>query len=261
MSPILAQLSMDFAANSVVQSITLYLFFAGIVGMGAGAVYLFLERSSVPPQYRSAVTVSGLICAIACFHYYKMTTQYMTGESFPTALRYIDWLFTTPLLLIKFPMLLRLGSKGKSLFRNLVLLDIGMIVTAFIAETSPVGSGSWWGFFIVACTFELGIVGLLYGSMSEAINRQPAPIANAIRLMRLFILVGWAVYPIGFLMALAGAGEFREIVYNISDVINKVGFGLVALHGIQSLVQAEAARTRHPELDVDVPAPAETVVG
>jgi hypothetical protein len=122
-------------------------------------------------------------------------------------------------------------------------------------------SGSWWGFFIVACIFELGIVGLLYGSMSEAINRQPAPIASAIRLMRLFILVGWAVYPIGFLMALAGAGEYREIVYNIADVINKVGFGLVALHGIQSLVQTEAARTRHPELYVDAPAPAETVVG
>jgi len=254
MSPIFAQLSMDFAANSVVQSITLYLFFAGIVGMGAGAVYLFSERSSVPSQYRSAVTVSGLICAIACFHYYKMTTQYMTGESFPTALRYIDWLFTTPLLLIKFPMLLRLGSTGKSLFRNLVLLDIGMVVTAFIAETSSVGSGSWWGFFLVACLFELSIVALLYGSMSDAINKQPAPIASAIRVMRLFILIGWAVYPIGFLMALAGAGEYREIVYNISDVINKVGFGLVALHGIQTFVQAEMVRTRHPELDVESPA-------
>ncbi len=251
MSPTLAQLSMDFSANTPIQSITLYLFFAGIVGMGAGAAYLFFERSSVPAQYRSAITVSGLICAIACFHYYKMTSQYMTGESFPTALRYIDWLFTTPLLLIKFPMLLQLGAKGKGLFRNLVLLDIGMIVTAFIAETSAVGSGSWWAFFVVACAFELGIVSLLYGSMSDAINRQPAPIANAIRTMRLIILVGWAVYPIGFLMALGGAGEYREIVYNVSDVINKVGFGLVALHGIQTFVQSERARTRHPELDID----------
>jgi len=129
-----------------------------------------------------------------------------------------------------------------------------MIVTAFIAETSPVGSGSWWGFFLVACAFELGIVSLLYGSMSDAINRQPAPIASAIRAMRLFVLIGWAVYPIGFLMALAGAGEYREIVYNISDVINKVGFGLVALHGIQTFVRAEAVRTRHPELDVEEPA-------
>lgn len=252
MSPMLAQVSMDFAANSIIQSITLYLFFAGIVGMGAGALYLFFERNSVPLQYRSTITVSGLICAIACFHYYKMTAQYMTGESFPTALRYIDWLFTTPLLLIKFPMLLRLGERGKSLFRNLILLDVGMIVTAFIAETSAVGSSSWWGFFLVACAFELGIVFLLYGSMSEAIDRQPAPIGRAIRTMRLFILIGWAVYPIGFLMALAGAGEYREIVYNVADVINKVGFGLVALHGIQTFVRLERERTRHPELDPEV---------
>ena len=155
------------------------------------------------------------------------------------------------MLLIKFPMLLRLGQSGKKLFRNLVLLDIGMIVTAFIAETSAIGSGSWWGFFLVACAFELGIVALLYGSMSAAIERQPAPIASAIRTMRLFILFGWAVYPIGFLMALAGAGEYREIIYNVSDLINKVGFGLVALHGIQTFVQIERQRTRHPELGVD----------
>ena len=48
-------------------------------------------------------------------------------------------------------------------------------------------------------------------------------------------------------MALGGAGEYREIVYNISDVINKVGFGLVALHGIQTFVQSERARTSLPE--------------
>ena len=251
MNSLLAELSMDFAINTPVQSITLYLFFAGIVGMGAGAVYLFFERSSVPPQYRGAVTVSGLICGIACFHYYKMTSQYMSGESFPTALRYVDWLFTTPLLLIKFPMLLRLGTSGANLFRNLVLLDIGMIVTAFIAETSPIGSNSWWGFFIVACAFELCIVAILYGSMNASILKQPAPIASAIRTMRLFILFGWAVYPVGFLMALAGAGEYREIIYNIADLINKVGFGLVALHGMQTFARTEGFKSTTMEMDVN----------
>ena len=231
-------LSMDFAANTPIESLTLYLFFAGTVAMGAGAIYLLVERSSVAPEYRSTMTVSALICGIACFHYYKMTGQYMSGGTFPTALRYVDWLFTTPLLLIKFPMLLRLGAKGGKLFTQLVLLDLAMIVTAFIAETSTLGSGAWWGFFLVACVFELLIVATLYGRMSESIKDVPAPLASALRTMRLFILVGWAIYPIGFLLALGGAGEYREIAYNISDVINKVGFGLVAYKGVRALAVA-----------------------
>lgn len=252
-----AGLSMDFAANTPIQSLTLYLFFAGTVAMGAGALYFFLERSSVPPEYRSALTVSGLICAIACFHYFKMTSQYMTGESFPTALRYVDWLFTTPLLLIKFPMLLRLGHRGRvteskvgqGLFWQLVVFDVGMIVTAFIAETSAIGSSAWWGFFLIACLFELAIVGVLYLRMSDSIKDAPWQLAQALRTMRLFILVGWAVYPIGFLMALAGAGEYREIIYNVADVINKVGFGLVAYYGIKSYVDLERQQSVSPELE------------
>jgi bacteriorhodopsin len=234
-------LSMDFAKNAPLQSITLYLFFAGTVAMGAGALYFFLLRDTVDPAYRSSMVVAGLICAIAYFHYFKMTHVYQeSGGQFPTALRYVDWLFTTPLLLIKFPLLLRMGDRGTKFFCQLVLLDVAMIVTAFIAETSPVNSQSWWAFFLVSCAFELLIVGVLYAQLGTAITAAPAPLARALETMRLFVLVGWAIYPIGFLMARSGYGELREIVYNVADVINKVGFGLVAFHGIQAMSHTHA---------------------
>ena len=69
----------------------------------------------------------------------------------------------------------------------------------------------------------------------------PQPIAKAVRLMRTFILVGWAIYPIGFLMALTGesGGAFRELFYNVADVINKVGFGLVAYNGIKAIAAVD----------------------
>ena len=238
-----AALSMDFTKNAdILQSITLYLFFAGTVAMGAGAIYFFLLRTEVDPAYRSAMVVAGLICAIACFHYMKMTTVYQqTGGEFPTALRYVDWLFTTPLLLVKFPLLLRMGGRGTRFFRQLVLLDVAMIVTAFIAETSPVDSQRWWTFFLVSCGFELLIVGVLFLQLGQAIAGAPAPLAKALGSMRLFVLFGWAIYPIGFLLARSGYGELREIVYNVADVINKVGFGLVAYHGIQAIGLTAAA--------------------
>jgi bacteriorhodopsin len=227
---------MNFDGNPLIQSLTLYLFFAGTVAMGAGALYFFLLRNDVAEQYRSTLVVAGLVCGIACFHYLKMTdVYYKSGGQFPTALRYIDWLFTTPLLLVKFPLLLRLGNQGAKFFWQLVILDVAMIVTAFIAETSPVDSLTWWTFFLVSCAFELMIVGVLYLQLGKAIDEAPAPLARALVTMRLFVLLGWAIYPIGFLMARAGAGEYREIIYNVADVINKVGFGLVAYQGIKAL--------------------------
>jgi len=238
-------LSMDYAANPLLQSITLYLFFAGTVAMGAGALYFFLLRNDVDPAYRSAMVVAGLICAIACFHYYKMTAVYQAGGQFPTALRYIDWLFTTPLLLVKFPLLLRMGDRGAKFFWQLVILDVAMIVTAFIAETSPVDSQRWWTFFLISCAFELLIVGVLYLQLGQAISEAPAPLARALETMRLFVLIGWAIYPIGFLMARSGYGELREIIYNVADVINKVGFGLVAYHGIKALGHSGESTSRH----------------
>ncbi|MFM7243496.1 MAG: bacteriorhodopsin [Planctomycetaceae bacterium] len=234
-----ANVSMDFlvaqANGTLFQTLTLYLFFAGTVAMGAGALYFFLLRDDVAPEYRSTMVVAGLVCAIACFHYYKMTGVYQSGQGFPTALRYVDWLFTTPLLLLKFPLLLRLGDRGSKFFWQLVGLDVAMIVTAFIAETSPVDSQRWWTFFLVSCAFELMIVGVLFVSLGQAIANAPAPLAKALGTMRLFVLVGWAIYPIGFLMARAGAGEYREVIYNVADVINKVGFGLVAYQGIKAM--------------------------
>ncbi|MSR49721.1 MAG: rhodopsin [Planctomycetaceae bacterium] len=245
MSPLLAKLSMDFAANTPIESITLYLFFAATVAMGAATVYFLVERSSLPPRYQSVMTVAALVTGIACYHYIKMTEQYMAGGNFPTALRYVDWLFTTPLLLIKFPLLLQLGSSGKKFFLQLVALDVAMIVTAFIAETAPLGGSTWWTFFLIACGFELLIVAVLYLSLGGAIQSAPESIASALRTMRLFILIGWGIYPIGFLLALLGAGEYREIAYNFADVINKVGFGLVAYAGVKALVSKEESALSH----------------
>ena len=54
------------------------------------------------------------------------------------------------------------------------------------------------------------------------------------------MLVGWAIYPLGYILGTKGglfgmeivadraaAAHAMDIVYNIGDAINKIGFGLV----------------------------------
>ena len=50
-----------------------------------------------------------------------------------------------------------------------------------------------------------------------------------------FVLVGWAIYPIGYMAGTSGwysdifsalDGQM-EVIYNVGDAVNKIGFGLV----------------------------------
>jgi phage shock protein PspC (stress-responsive transcriptional regulator) len=54
--------------------------------------------------------------------------------------------------------------------------------------------------------------------------------------LRNFVLVGWAIYPIGYIMGTYGGlfghdfghdASALNLFYNIADAINKIGFGLV----------------------------------
>jgi sensory rhodopsin len=246
--------SMALNAGLSIEGITMYLFWIGTVAMGAGALFFWLMAGSVPKVYRSVVVVSGIICAVACFHYFRMSSLYIeqvarlfavdgtriqgaTIGQFPTAYRYIDWVITVPLLVLKFPLLLNLGRAGTGLFRTLVAAAMAMLILAWVAEESPVGGGTWWTTYLLSCLAWLYIVYVLFVQISGQIASKPESIARSLRTMRLFVLVGWTIYPVGFLMALAGnEGEsIREICYNIADVINKVFFGLVAFSGIKAL--------------------------
>ena len=88
-----AGLSLQFSGNSPLESITLYTFFMAMIAMGAGAAFfaLMLFRGDLDSEQYTVVTLSAVICGIACVNYHQMTGVYQSsGGDFPTALRYID---------------------------------------------------------------------------------------------------------------------------------------------------------------------------
>lgn len=231
---------MAFNLETPLVSLTLYTFAAATVAMGAGAAYftLMLVRGDLDAENFTAVTVTALICGIACVNYHWMNQVYQaSGGNFPTALRYIDWVLTTPLLLLLFPLLLGLWQESKWVFGTLLGLDVAMIGLGFAAEVmlnSGLPWSQWAPFFLLSCGCEVAILAILFGSLSQTIDDAPTELAAALRVMRLFVLIGWAIYPVGFLLALGGGGDVRELIYNVADVVNKVGFGLVVHGGISA---------------------------
>ena len=55
-------------------------------------------------------------------------------------------------------------------------------------------------------------------------------VQSAFRTMRLIVLVGWAIYPLGYVFGYAGNqvdAASLNAIYNIADFVNKIAFGLM----------------------------------
>lgn len=221
-------------------------FFIGYMAMFASSVFFFMERGSVDGKWKLSLLVSGLITGIAAVHYFYMRDFYLaTGQS-PTAFRYVDWTLTVPLMCVEFYLLTKpFGAKGSTLFK-LIVASAWMLIAGFIGETSGIDNNVLWGvlstlgyLYIVYEVFIGDVAKLAKSSNSAALNR-------AMFLLKIFITLGWSIYPIGY-MVLPGnllSGMFEvssiDLFYNIADAINKIGFGLV----IYSVAVKETAKAK-----------------
>lgn len=223
-------------------AVTQAFFMLGFVAMAAGTLYFILERGDIKPEHRIAATYAGIITFIAAIMYWIMTgfvgffdqTMGDIGATMPY--RYIDWLLTTPLLLVEFGLIVAIaGAASKGFVTRIVIADIIMIVTGYLGEVSPVGALETWVWFIIS---SLAWFYIVYAVFQVKLDGMPDYAASAVKIMRRFVMFGWAIYPIGTsieqFMKLSGADvtaavAIAAIVYVIADVLNKVGFGMVAV--------------------------------
>ena len=239
----LDQVNLDKIINYDPVAIT---FFIGYMAMLASAVFFFVERGSVDGKWKLSLLVSGLITGIAAVHYYYMRDFYLATGVSPTAFRYVDWTLTVPLMCVEFYLLTKpFGAKGSTLTK-LILASALMLVAGFIGETSGIDNNVFWGMlstagylYIVYEVFAGDVAKLAKASNSEALRK-------AMFLLKIFITLGWSIYPIGY-MVLPGnllSGMFEvssiDLFYNLADAINKIGFGLV----IYSVAIKETAKAK-----------------
>ena len=237
------------------QTLTFFLFFIGYISMGAAFVFFMSERGNVAPQYRTTMTISALIVGIAAFHYYYMRGVYADFGVVSVEYRYMDWIITVPLMALKFPSLVGkdaitdtkfagLGFTGICFTGALIMIGFGYAGEAGLMNPilALLLGGMGWAMIIVA-TGTPWSSGL--GVDNSKISEELIWSANA---LRWFIVVGWVIYPFGYLfspeVSLIGDGggaEYMAIAYNIADIINKIGFGVVAWMGAKKATEALAA--------------------
>ncbi|MBC7536272.1 MAG: bacteriorhodopsin [Ferruginibacter sp.] len=221
-----------------------FTFFVGTMAMMAASVFFFFELSNVEKKWRTSILVSGLITFIAAVHYYYMRGYNLdTGES-PIFFRYVDWILTVPLMCVEFYLITKKAGAKMGLLWKLIFASVVMLVTGYIGEAVYGKETQSWIWGLVSGIAYFYIVYLVwFGDVAKlAMNAGPA-VTKAVKTLGWFVLVGWAIYPVGYIAGTAGGlfgfrvfeGLSMDIVYNIGDAVNKIGFGLV----IYSLAQTD----------------------
>jgi bacteriorhodopsin len=204
----------------------------------AASAFFFLSLNQFDKKWRTSVLVSGLITFIAAVHYMYMREYWGEYKLSPTFFRYVDWILTVPLMCVEFYLILKVAGAKKSLLNKLILLSVIMLVAGYLGEAVYPESAALWGFFSAVAYFAIAYE-IWLGGAAKLAKEAGGDVLAAHKMLCWFVLVGWIIYPLGYLVGTGANGDGQwysfmdglglqiDVLYNIADAINKIGFGLV----------------------------------
>jgi bacteriorhodopsin len=212
--------------------------------MAATTLFLWLGRSQVSDHYKTALTISGLVTAIAAYHYFRIFESWeqayefkngalaATGYAFNDAYRYVDWLLTVPLLLIE--LILVMGLSASETVSKSVKLGAAAALMVALGYPGEIADDNTtrmiWG--TLSTIPFIYIVWQLFSGLGASISSQPDNVRDLIKTARLLTFASWGFYPIVYMIpytSLSGASVETgvQIGYTIADLVAKAGVGVL----------------------------------
>ena len=201
--------------------------------MAAGALFFWMERSTVKASWQTSLTVAALVCFVAFWHYMYMRDVWVaTGES-PTVYRYIDWLVTVPMQIVEFYLILAACTAvSLGVFWKLLAGSLVMLLGGYLGETGAVSE--MVGFIVGMAGWVFIIYYIFVGEAAQI--KDSAGNENLVMAfdgIKWIVTIGWAIYPVGYFLGYLGGGVDSgslNTIYNLADLVNKFLFGLVIWH-------------------------------
>jgi len=223
-----------------------FLLWLGVIGFVAATAYFILLGVQTTQGGRIFHVITAVITGVAAFSYLMMATgegaTLVDGDRLFYFFRYIDWVITTPLLLLDLALLaLAAPSRNFGLIAGLIGLDIFMILTGLLAgsRTSGFGRGFW---FIVSTVALIALLYLVVTRLFAEAAGQPEAVHQIFRTLALLTVVLWSFYPIVWLIGTEGFGAVNSTVevllFLVLDFLAKIGFGFLLLTNRAALGQA-----------------------
>ena len=217
-----------------------------IATFAAATLFFWFGRGQCGPNYRTAMTITGLVTFIALYHYWRMFESWsdayqvidgtveLTGVAYNRAYRYVDWLLTVPLLLIELILVMRL-SRAETISKSVWLGGAAALMIALgypgeVSEGAGMGRLVWGALSMIPFLY---IVYALFVGLSKSINDQPENVRGLVSTARYVVVGSWLFYPVvyfaPFVIPMDGGTAFAtvEVGYTIADITAKAVFGVL----------------------------------
>jgi len=226
--------------------------------MAASTLFFWLRLGSIHEKYKSALVITGMVTAIAAYHYlrifnswvdayeYPMATvngsdwsimqPVLTGKPFNDAYRYMDWLLTVPLLLIEIVLVMDLSAeetvkKSWQLGISSALMIILGYPGELILEADKLSTR--WVYWCLAMIPFIFVVYTLVIGLADATNAEnDLAVRSKIKTAQWMTVISWLTYPVVYIIPMLGAKGANAVVgiqmgYCLSDIISKCGVGFL----------------------------------
>jgi bacteriorhodopsin len=195
--------------------------------MVAATYFFTVERDRAEGKWKTSLTVAAMVTGIAAIHYFYMRGVWIDTQQSPIVFRYVDWLLTVPLQIVEFYLILAaIAVVRAALFWKLMIASLVMLVFGFLGEANLM---NYWAGFAIGMAGWLYIIYEIFAGEASQISASQGTEASktAFNALRLIVTVGWAIYPLGYILGdTMGAGALN-IIYNLADFVNKIAFGVV----------------------------------
>jgi sensory rhodopsin len=198
-------------------------------------LFRFAHQERNRPTFR-CIALSGVVSLIACIAYFVMSrnlfTQGISGETFLIP-RYIEWLLTTPIIVINLSLQAR---SSRAITSYLVVFDIVMVLTGFLAALVPIGTIRTMLLLLSVAGFAL-LVGVLVRELAQAERTAPPLSRPTFRELIFLTVFVWFGYPVVWFLSSHVAGVIPDSAQNFLyaglDIVAK---GLLALLVVRQAV-------------------------
>jgi sensory rhodopsin len=184
-----------------------------------GTLFNFRGHENYVKSALISETAVNIIAGLTYYYFLKYLYDDSISLENITSVRYIDWIITTPLLLLSFALYAdyqKQDSKGTGVeytpLSYIIILNTLMLLFGFYGETKRMNK------FKAFC-LSFFCFGLLFFFLHEAYVK-----GNAKNIETVFyvLLVVWALYGFAYYLEVRN----KNIAYNILDLISKSGFGI-----------------------------------
>merc|ERR1719433_179391 len=214
--------------------------------MGSATIFVWLQLPNVSKSYRTALTITGLVTAIATYHYFRIFDSWvdaftvkevegaykveLSGAPFNDAYRYVDWLLTVPLLLIELILVMKLPQdETVSMGWKLGVSSAVMVCIGYPGEIQNDNHQRWIYWACAMVPFSYVVLTLVAG-LNGATQKQPECVRGLVTQARFLTVISWLTYPGVYIIKSIGikgtdATTYEQVGYSIADVVAKAVFG------------------------------------